>query len=106
MARTTYASRIAPNKAELTPTLSLGISINHAVSMTVPTLGGIVWDMGPAGYRCVFLGAGIVAALTLGATSLIPERGPADHERLRAESPSAEARRIAGEVRGPIRGRD
>jgi predicted MFS family arabinose efflux permease len=75
MARTTYLNRILVEKSDLTPTLSLGVSINHAVSMIVPTIGGLVWDSPGLGYRIVFLGAALVAASTLASSSLVPGGG-------------------------------
>ena len=50
-------------KDDLTATLSLGVTIDHAVSMSIPTLGGLVWVM--YGYQHVFIGAAVVAVLTL-----------------------------------------
>jgi nitrate/nitrite transporter NarK len=75
MARTTYLNRIVVERSDLTPTLSLGITINHAVSMIVPTIGGMVWDSPGLGYRIVFLGAALVAASTLAAASAMPRGG-------------------------------
>jgi len=63
MARTTYLSKIVVKPQDLAPTLSLGITINHAVSMSVPALGGLVWLR--YGYPAVFIGAGGVAVLML-----------------------------------------
>ncbi len=69
MARDTYMSKIAEQPDHIAPTLSLGISINHAVSMSLPWLGGWVWDT--YGYRMVFVGAGFVAVLTLIFASMV-----------------------------------
>jgi Na+/melibiose symporter-like transporter len=64
MSRAVYVSRIAQDPADISPTLSLGISIDHVVSMFVPMLGGLVWrGSGDRGYRWVFLGGAAVAAL-------------------------------------------
>jgi MFS family permease len=63
MARDTYLSRTAVRKEDVAPTLSLGISINHIVSMSIPWVGGWVWER--YGYDKVFLGAAVVA-LTMG----------------------------------------
>jgi len=52
MARTAYLKRIAVDPADLTPTLSLGVSIDHAVSMSLPTVGGLLWMR--YGYPYVF----------------------------------------------------
>lgn len=52
-ARSTYLSKIAERPEHVSPTLSLGITINHAVSMCVPLLGGLIWDA--YGHSYVFL---------------------------------------------------
>lgn len=69
MARTTYLSKIAVADAHVAPTLSLGVSINHAVSMSLPALGGIVWMK--YGHPVVFLFAGGVALIMLLFSSMI-----------------------------------
>jgi len=69
MARSTYMDKIALSREEVGPSLTLGVSINHAVSMSIPALGGLVWTA--FGYQWVFAGAAGVALLTLLASSLI-----------------------------------
>jgi hypothetical protein len=54
---------------DLTPTLSLGVSIDHTVSMTVPFLGGLLWMY--AGYPAVFGAAACIAICYLFAASFI-----------------------------------
>lgn len=63
MARTMYMNRIALSKADITPTLSLGVTIDHAVSMTIPFVGGLLWMR--AGYSAVFAVAAIIALMSL-----------------------------------------
>ena len=63
MARDTYVSKIAEQPEDIAPTLSLGISIDHMISMSLPWLGGWIWDT--YGYTMVFTGAGFVAILML-----------------------------------------
>jgi len=61
MIRTLYLRSIAKDKSEITPTLSTGMSIDHAISILCAFLGGLVWDTwGP---QYVFF---IAAALALG----------------------------------------
>jgi len=61
MIRTLYLRSIAKDKTEITPTLSTGMSIDHAISILCAFLGGLVWDTwGP---QYVFF---IAAALALG----------------------------------------
>ena len=61
VARTTYLKKIAKDPKDITPTISLGITIDHAVAMSLPVLSGYIWDAW--GYRWVFL---IAAAIALG----------------------------------------
>ena len=63
IARTTYLSRIAHNKNEIAATLSLGITMDHSVSMTVPFLGGLIWHS--FGYSWVFIAASALAFAVL-----------------------------------------
>lgn len=61
MARSTYLKKTALSPEDVSPTLSMGISMDHMVSMIVPWLGGLVWTL--FGYETVFaLGACIALA--------------------------------------------
>jgi hypothetical protein len=63
MARTTYLSRIVASDDELVPTLGMGGTLDHAVSMTVPLAAGLLWaGVGP---WSVFVMAAGVAILNL-----------------------------------------
>ena len=42
IACTTYLHKIVEAPADFTPTLALGISVDHVVSMVVPALGGML----------------------------------------------------------------
>ncbi len=53
VARTTYLKKIADDPSDITPTISLGITIDHAVAMTLPVLSGYIWEI--YGFRWVFL---------------------------------------------------
>ena len=61
MARDTYLAKIAVEPEHVAPTLSLGITINHAVSMSVPSLGGLAWMR--YGHSSVFVGTAGIAVL-------------------------------------------
>ena len=69
MARHTYMSKIAEAPQDVTPTFSFGVTLNHAVSMTVPCLGGLLWAA--QGYPAVFIAAAGVAVLTTVAASFV-----------------------------------
>ena len=59
VARTTYLKKIARDPADITPTISLGITIDHAVAMSLPVLSGWIWER--FGFQYVFLMAGAIA---------------------------------------------
>lgn len=61
MARATYLKKIAVQPEDVSPTLSMGLSIDHIVSMFVPFLGGYIWSR--FGYEYVFFGGACIAAL-------------------------------------------
>lgn len=72
MARSTYVAKIAPRPEDVSPTLSMGITINHAVSMSLPWLGGWVWDK--FGHSMVFAWAAGIAVLMAIFSAMIPAR--------------------------------
>ena len=73
MSRAVYAKRLVKRPEDLSPTLSLGISIDHLVAMFLPMLGGLAWRSGGnSGYRWVFLGGAVVAALNFVVTRGMP----------------------------------
>ena len=59
VARTTYLKKIAEDPADITPTISTGITIDHAVATTLPVLSGYIWEA--YGFRWVFILAGAIA---------------------------------------------
>jgi len=59
IARTTYLKKIADDPADITPTISMGITIDHLVAMSLPVVSGYLWEA--YGYRWVFLLAGAIA---------------------------------------------
>ena len=72
MARATYLRKIALKDEDVSPTLSLGTSIDHIMSMFLPVIGGIIWyDSGSSGYKYVFLGGAVVAVLNFFSARLI-----------------------------------
>jgi len=69
MARTTYLSKIVETPEDLPGGLAAGVSIDHAVSMTTPLLGGLVWMK--YGFEYVFYGAAAIAIASSAASLLI-----------------------------------
>ncbi len=59
VARTTYLGKIAEDPSDITPTIATGITIDHAVAMSLPVLSGYIWEA--FGFRWVFLLAGAIA---------------------------------------------
>lgn len=72
MARATYLTKIAARPEDVSPTLSLGTTLDHAVSMIIPFFGGMVWVK--YGHPVVFVCAGGVACLMLVLSRFIPDR--------------------------------
>ena len=71
-ARSTYLAKIAVTPEHVSPTLSLGITVNHAVSMSAPIVGGLIWAS--FGHSYVFVFAAGIAVLMFGFSSLMPAR--------------------------------
>lgn len=61
MARATYVKKIAKNQEDISPTLSMGISMDHAVSMIIPFAGSIIWNS--FGYQAVFVAGAFIAII-------------------------------------------
>jgi hypothetical protein len=61
IARTTYLGKIADDPSDITPTIATGITIDHAVAMSLPILSGSIWEA--FGFRWVFLLAGAIAVV-------------------------------------------
>jgi len=59
IARTTYLKKIADDPGDITPTISMGITIDHIVAMSLPVLSGWLWET--YGHKWVFLLAGAIA---------------------------------------------
>ncbi|MEZ4386814.1 MAG: MFS transporter [Candidatus Krumholzibacteriia bacterium] len=59
VARTTYLKKIAVDPADITPTMGAGITIDHAVAMTLPIASGWVWQN--LGFQWVFVAAAVIA---------------------------------------------
>ncbi|MDR0468376.1 MAG: MFS transporter, partial [Peptococcaceae bacterium] len=69
MVRTAYLRSIATDPADITPTLSTGISMDHVVSIICAYLGGLAWNsFGP---QYVFYIAASLSLLNIFAALLI-----------------------------------
>jgi MFS family permease len=75
-ARAVYVSRLTDSPQEITSTLSMGISINHIASMTIPFGAGLVWAR--YDHEAVFAGAAVLALIVAGASSFVPGRARLD----------------------------
>jgi predicted MFS family arabinose efflux permease len=59
VARTTYLKKIIEDPRDITPSISMGITIDHVVAMTLPILSGYAWEVW--GFRWVFIIAAAIA---------------------------------------------
>lgn len=73
MALTTYVRKIAP-AAEHTPTLSMGVAMNHVAAVLIPLAGAFLWRY--LGYQAAFLAGAATAAVGVLAASRLPEHQP------------------------------
>lgn len=72
MARSTYLRKIAVSQEDVSNTLSTGISIDHIMSMFLPSLGGYIWfSSGSNGYKYVFIGGAFIAITNFISTRFI-----------------------------------
>jgi MFS family permease len=71
--RAVYASRLTDSPQELASTLSMGISVNHIVSMIIPAMAGKIWD--GYGYQRLFAAAAVFALITAAVSALVPRKG-------------------------------
>lgn len=62
IALTTYLYKIAPAE-DLKPTLSMGVTMNHAAAVAAPLVGGFVWYY--FGYEVIFYAGAGLALLSL-----------------------------------------
>jgi hypothetical protein len=62
MARATYLKKISICDEDVSPTLSLGISLDHVIAMFIPVIAGLLWYAnGDYGYKYVFIGGALIA---------------------------------------------
>ena len=73
LATTTYVNRIAPS-SEHTPTLSMGVAMNHVAAVAMPLAGGFLWNY--LGYQYAFGLGAVAAAVSVIAATFVPR-----HER-------------------------
>jgi predicted MFS family arabinose efflux permease len=78
MARTTYMRKIALRPEDVSPSLSLGTSVDHLITVFLPILGGLAWyNGGPAGYRYVFFGGAAIALMNFVSSRMMVVTRPA-----------------------------
>ena len=66
MARTTYVRRLTDDPGEVSATLSLGVSFDHIISMSMPVFAGMLWNWNPGvGYIYVFAGGILISLLNM-----------------------------------------
>lgn len=68
---TTYLRRICPPE-ELTPSVAMGVTVNHVAAVLVPITGGLIWQAW--GYQRTFMAGVLVALVAVALARRIPER--------------------------------
>lgn len=59
---TTYLQKIADPR-DIAPSLSLGVTLNHAAAVLVPLIGGFLWAS--LGYPVTFIGGAVIVSISL-----------------------------------------
>jgi predicted MFS family arabinose efflux permease len=78
MARATYIKKIALEPDDVSPTLTMGVTIDHVFSITIALVSGVIWLK--LGYQYVFLLGAAIALVNLVSASFVrvPSRGHVD----------------------------
>ena len=69
MARATYLKKIAVRPGDVSQTLMMGVSIDHAFSILVALFGGVIWTQ--LGFEYVFLLGALIACVNLYSASRV-----------------------------------
>ena len=70
--RDIFVKHTASDPAEIMPTLSLGISLDHVASITSPLISAFVWQA--AGPQWVFIIGAVIGAIYTGVCFLVPRK--------------------------------
>jgi predicted MFS family arabinose efflux permease len=85
MARATYLKKIILHPDHLTPTLTMGVTMDHLFSISVALAGGVIWSL--FGYQFVFLFGGAIAFINFISALFvqIPNKTKVDHTTILLE---------------------
>jgi len=61
MARVMYVKKIAEDETDVSPTVAMGVSIDHIIAMTIPFIGGLMWEL--YGFWVVFAAGAVISAV-------------------------------------------
>jgi hypothetical protein len=86
IALTTYLYKIAPEE-DLKPSISMGVTMNHAAAVFAPLIGGLAWYY--LGYQVIFFGGVALALLSLRVSQWLDPKGLLAREKLSAVEPAA-----------------
>ncbi len=85
MARATYLKKIAIHPSHVAPTLTMGVTIDHAFSIAISILCGIVWYK--LGYQYVFLVGMLIAVVYFFSVMAIRIPKKPEHVEMEAQPP-------------------
>lgn len=81
---TTYLHRIV-RPGDLTPSIAMGVTMNHIAAVTVPLIGAILWTRS-GNYQVPFMFGACVGVLTLIFTRFMPDGPPPLHHAAAADA--------------------
>ena len=83
IALTTYLYKISPEE-DLKPSISMGVTMNHAAAVFAPLIGGLAWYY--LGYQVIFFSGAALALLSLAVSQWLDPAGLLAREKAAAES--------------------
>jgi len=66
MARTTYVKKLSDDQNEVSGTLTLSISLDHIITMSMPFFAALIWESNiTTGYIYVFIGGAVISGVCM-----------------------------------------
>jgi MFS family permease len=85
IALTTYLNKIAPEE-DLKPSISMGVTMNHAAAMIAPLVGGLAWYY--LGYQVIFFSGAVLVLISLVVSQWVDPEGLLAREKVLVAGPA------------------
>jgi predicted MFS family arabinose efflux permease len=85
IALTTYLNKIAPEE-DLKPSISMGVTMNHAAAVIAPLVGGLAWYY--LGYQVIFFSGAVLVLISLVVSQWVDPEGLLAREKVLVAGPA------------------